>query len=129
MRWMHKHTRSLVDDDQIWIFEDDIQRNILRTHRRLTRHVQMDLDEISDAESSTDIFVHAVDLAFSVPNDLAQIHPTDVRISVEKKILESHIALGCLDHEFMSVHSEDSKLPRTKPALPGFALQNQELQN
>lgn len=106
---MDEHSGGFVYDNEMTVFEDDVERNVLGQHRGLAREVEMDLDEVTDAQTTPDILVLTVYLALLVANDLAKIHPAEIRKTVEQKILEPHIALVLLHDELLSFHREDSK--------------------
>ena len=93
MRWVYKHSRRLVDDDQIRVFVDDVDWNILSQHRVFAGQVDSDLDEISGKQSLSAILVPTVDLTIGGLYDLAQVHLAQRRKSRTQQILEPHLAL------------------------------------
>jgi hypothetical protein len=85
---MNEHARRLIDDDQMLVLENNIERDVFRPHRVLARRVELDLDEVAAADPEPDILKPAVHLTPLVSYDTAQVHSAEAGKALEKEVLE-----------------------------------------
>ena len=93
MRWVNQHSCWLVNDDQLVILENDIERNVLRTHRRSSRRVDDDLDKIIGSQPETPILMAPIDFASCGFHQIAKVHFAQPAKMVEQKILKPHLVM------------------------------------
>ena len=83
VRRMRQHSGGFVDDDEVRVFVNDVERNVLSPHRRLAFGVDRDLDEVVRPQAVTDILNAAVYLAPVGLDHVAKIHLAQVRKVVQ----------------------------------------------
>ena len=86
VRRVNEHSRRLVYDEQVGVFLDDVERNVLSEHRVLSRKVDGDLDKVVWKQSLTDVFVTAVHLAITGLYNFAKVHLAKLWKASTKKI-------------------------------------------
>jgi len=89
-----EHAGRFVNDDYIVVFENNVERDIFGPHCALARQIQLDLNKIVHTHPVTDIFKFAVDLAFQIFNNIAQIHFAEAGEPVKQKIFETFMSFG-----------------------------------
>ena len=95
VRRVDEHSGRLVDNDDVFILENDVERNVVGLHRRFAGHIDGDLDEVVRAKAIADILPPTIHLASSAFDDIAKIHLAQAAEMIEKKILEPHfLVLG-----------------------------------
>ena len=104
MTRMHQHSGWFVDHQDLFVFENDLERDRFRHHRGFSRRVGFDLDKIADPQAPPAIFRDAVDLAFFVFDKLAQIHLAQIRKFFAQVIFEPRFGETFFDLKFKSRH-------------------------
>lgn len=87
VRWVDEHSGGFVDDDEVVVFEDDVEIDLLGSHRGSAGTVDGDLDEILRFQLVAFVLVAAVHLACSCFHEVAEIHFAEAVEMVQKKIL------------------------------------------
>lgn len=87
---MDEHSGGFIDDDEVVVFENDVEVDIFSSHRRPACAVDSDLDKIVWFEPIADIFVTAVHLAFACFYEVAQVHFAQALEMPKQKIFEPH---------------------------------------
>lgn len=107
MRGMHQHPRRLIYDNNIAVFVNDIEIDVLRTHRGLTVGVEDYFEQIVRFEAMSDVLITAIHLTTPRLYGVAQIHFAQVREMVEQKVLKPEF-IGSLRHndDDAFVHTE-----------------------
>ena len=109
VRGVHQHPFGFVHHDQMTIFKNDVERDILGLHRRSAGVIDLDLYKIVWPYAITDILETAVDLTLFGLDQLAKIHLAERRKVLQQKVLEPHfMVLGqglYLDAVLHGIHS------------------------
>jgi len=104
---MDEHAGGLIDDEQIRVFEDDVERQRLGNHRGAAGFVDPDLDKIVCTKAIADVLIAAVDLAPFAADEIAKVHFADGRKLVEKMVLEPPVCGGGGYYEFKpTIHTD-----------------------
>ena len=90
MRRMHEHVFGLVDDDQFVVFVDDVERDLLRLHRRPACVIYRYLNEIVWSQFVAAVFPTPVYLALFGLYDRTKIHLTKRTKLPKQKVFEPH---------------------------------------
>ena len=127
MRGVCEHARRLVYDNNVGVFVDDIQGDLLGAHRRAPRMIDRDLDEIIGTQPVANVFVASVHFAATGLDDFAEIHFAQSAEMVEQKIFEPPLRGIAWDDDLNSfLHAEnlnrkkDATKARTKPRPSSF---------
>jgi hypothetical protein len=83
---MDQHAGRLVDDNQMLVFINDIERNVFGTHRVLARDVEISLDIVSAAHTESYVLQASVYLALAVSDNPTEVHPAQSREVTEQVI-------------------------------------------
>jgi|GEM_PF-5218922 len=91
---MHEHASGLIDDEQVGVFEKDVERQRLGNHGRTASLIDPDLNKIVCAKAIADVLIAAVDLASFAADKVAQVHFADSRKLVKQMVLEPPVCGG-----------------------------------
>ncbi len=69
-----EHVGGLVDDDEVLVFENNIERDVFGPHGVGAGEVEPDLDMVVGTDAVSDVLVAAVHLAEAVANRFAEVH-------------------------------------------------------
>src|ERR1043166_1176777 len=106
---MNEHSGRFVDNDDLVVFENDVELHCFGPHCGAARKVGLDLDEITRAQPITGIYEVAVDLALPGLDQLAQVHLAKVaqiikKIFAELLLMRRRFDLECQFCDLSVVH-------------------------
>src|SRR5687768_10672068 len=85
---MYKHSDRFIYYDELWIVVDDIQMQLFGHHRILPVRIEMDLDKIVFTQPITPVFEPAVDLAFPLFHQSAQIEFAERAKAIKEQVFQ-----------------------------------------
>ena len=75
------------------VFENDIERNVLRLHRRAAGMIDLDLDKIVGTYAITNVLEAAINLTLFGLYQFAKIHLAKCGKVLEQEVLEPHFMM------------------------------------